>query len=129
MLEGPVTLLKLGAELGGCNATLLLLLWAARLQMLATFHLKLWLSLPVLLLLVFVALRQEANGWVAFLLGVKMLLQTFAELMAHILLRQQRLASVRPFLDVFSNKPSLWGSPSSYLIAWAAGLQTLTGQI
>ncbi|MCB8978761.1 MAG: flippase [Ardenticatenaceae bacterium] len=65
---------------------------AARPQVLATFHLKLWLSLPVLLLLAFVALRQEANGWVVFLLGVTLLLQTFVELVAHIFRGQQRLA-------------------------------------
>ncbi|MCA9957008.1 MAG: oligosaccharide flippase family protein, partial [Anaerolineales bacterium] len=64
---------------------------AARSQVLAAFHLKLWLSLPVLLLLTFVALRQEANGWVVFLLGVTLLLQTFVELVAHIFRGQQRL--------------------------------------
>lgn len=65
---------------------------AARPQVLVTFHLKLWLSLPVLLFLTLVALRQEANGWVVFLLGVALLLQTFVELVAHIFRGQQHLA-------------------------------------
>lgn len=64
---------------------------AARPQVLTTFHLKLWLSLPVLLLLAFVALRQETNGWVVFLLGLTLLLQTFVELVAYIFRGQQQL--------------------------------------
>ena len=65
---------------------------AARPQVLATFHLKLWLSLPVLLMLIWIALRQESHGLVVFLLGVTLLLQTFVDLVAHIFRGQQRLA-------------------------------------
>ena len=65
---------------------------AARPQVLATFHLKLWLSLPVLLVLILIALRQESNGLVVFLLGITLLLQTFVDLVAHIFRGQQQLA-------------------------------------
>lgn len=65
---------------------------AARPQVLATFHLKLWLSLPVLLLLALAAIGQGANGLVLFLLGLTLLLQTFVELVAYIFRGQQRLA-------------------------------------
>lgn len=63
----------------------------AHTQMLAAFHLKLWFSLPVLLLLGLVALNQSANGPVIFLLGITLLLQTFVEFVAYIFRGQQRL--------------------------------------
>ncbi|MEZ4593798.1 MAG: oligosaccharide flippase family protein, partial [Chloroflexota bacterium] len=64
---------------------------AARPQVLATFHLKLWLSLPVLLLLALATIGQGVNGLALFLLGVTLLLQTFVELVAYIFRGQQQL--------------------------------------
>ncbi len=64
---------------------------AARPQVLAAFHLKLWLSLPVLVLLGVVALKQSSSGLVIFLLGLALLLQTFVEFVAYVFRGQQRL--------------------------------------
>jgi O-antigen/teichoic acid export membrane protein len=64
---------------------------AARPQVLAAFHLKLWLSLPVLALLGAVALNQSTHGPVIFLLGLTLLLQTFVEFVAYVFRGQQRL--------------------------------------
>lgn len=63
----------------------------ARPQVLAAFHLKLWLSVPVLLLLALVAMQQNANGLIFFLLGITLLLQTFIEMVAYVFRGQQRL--------------------------------------
>jgi O-antigen/teichoic acid export membrane protein len=64
---------------------------AARPQVLAAFHLKLWLCLPVLGLLGVAALNQPAHGPVIFLLGLTLLLQTFVEFVAYVFRGQQRL--------------------------------------
>ncbi len=65
---------------------------AAHLQVITAFHLKLWLSLPVLLTLILLAMWQKSNGLVIFLLGLTLLLQTFVEFVAYIFRGQQRLA-------------------------------------
>ena len=64
---------------------------AARPQILAAFHLKLWLSLPILTVLGVLALNQSTRGPVIFLLGLTLLLQTFVEFVAYIFRGQQRL--------------------------------------
>lgn len=64
---------------------------AARPQVLAAFHLKLWLGLPVLALLGAVVLNQSTHGPVIFLLGLTLLLQTFVEFVAYVFRGQQRL--------------------------------------
>lgn len=61
-------------------------------QVLTAFHLKLWLSLPVLVILAVIAVQQEENGMVIFLLGSTLLLQTFVELIAYIFRGVQQLA-------------------------------------
>ncbi|MAU00150.1 MAG: hypothetical protein CL608_23670 [Anaerolineaceae bacterium] len=64
---------------------------AARPQILAAFHLKLWLSLPVLVVLGVLSLNQSTLGPVIFLLGLTLLLQTFVEFVAYVFRGQQRL--------------------------------------
>ena len=64
---------------------------AARPQVLAAFHLKVWLSLPVLLLLLLITVGQAANSLVIFLLGITLLLQTFIEFVAYVFRGQQQL--------------------------------------
>ena len=64
---------------------------AARAQVLTAFQLKVWLSLPVLLLLGVVAWRQADNSLVIFVLGLTLLLQTFVEFVAYVFRGQQRL--------------------------------------
>ncbi len=64
---------------------------AARPQVVAAFQLKLWLSLPVLLLLALAAIGAANNGPVVFLVGVTLLLQTFIEFVAYVFRGQQQL--------------------------------------
>ena len=65
---------------------------AARPQVVAAFHLKLWLSLPVLLLLWLVSANQPIESrLVLLLLGIALLLQTFVEFVAYVFRGQQRL--------------------------------------
>ena len=63
----------------------------ARPLVLAAFHLKLWLSLPVLALLGLFSWQNGGQGLVIFLLGLTLLLQTFVEFVAYVFRGQQRL--------------------------------------
>ncbi|GJM42697.1 MAG: polysaccharide biosynthesis protein [Ardenticatenaceae bacterium] len=63
----------------------------AKAQVVAAFHLKLWLSLPVLALLLMLARWQVEIGAIILLLGTTLLLQTFVEFVAYVFRGQQRL--------------------------------------
>ena len=108
---------------------------AARPQVLAAFHLKLWLSLPVLLLLWLIAANQPANGRIVLLLGLTLLLQTFVEFVAYVFRGQQQLGvEVRLLLWIRLGTAvfgaiALWQSGQLVWLALASLLVMMSGVV